>query len=166
MGQSDVQRREKVTNRRKESGLKEVKLYLNPKTVEGLKQLASNTGYIDKLTNEDLSKVIESLIRQETPANAQLIGKRSNTQYLIFLHEVVLHQQKSGSSINQIVNFLEENYKLPPAFWKSKDQWNTSHVKQLIDEQWLSSKVDNIEQKHKERKLKSMNKPQKRSKLI
>lgn len=98
------ERRKKVTDRRNESGLQEFKAYLNAKTIKKLKEITFKTGYKKNINNEDLSKIIEYLIRQYDADHNQLIGKRKSTQYLIFISEVIDHQQKIGASNKQIID--------------------------------------------------------------
>jgi hypothetical protein len=145
MALSDLQRRDKVTNRRSESGLKEIKFYLNPETITFLKEFSSRIGYKGKVQNEDLSRIIESLIRQKIGNQEQLIGRKKTSQYLIFLHEVIIYQRQLGYSKKQMINFLSEHYPLP-IFYKSTDnKWNITHLNKLMDHEWIKSKVQTLE---------------------
>lgn len=147
------ERRKKVTDRRNESGLQEFKAYLNAKTIKKLKEITFKTGYKKNINNEDLSKIIEYLIRQYDADHNQLIGKRKSTQYLIFISEVIDHQQKIGASNKQIIQFLERYYSLPTIFHKQSEIWNISHIEKISNKKWLLFKINQIEQKHEEKRL-------------
>ena len=146
MALSDLQRRDKVTNRRNESGLKETKLYLNHRTYASLKSIAIKMGYSEKITNEDLSKVIEYLIRQKDPESEQLLGHKKKSQYLIFMHDIATYQKKIGYSTKHIVQFMNDNYELP-AFLQKYSKWNLINISHIIDKNWIRLKINQTRKK-------------------
>lgn len=161
MALSDLQRRDKVTNRRSESGLKEIKFYLNPETITFLKEFSSRIGYKGKVQNEDLSRIIESLIRQKIGNQEQLIGRKKTSQYLIFLHEVIQHQKSLGYSTIQILHFISSHYKIPTILTKNVFEWNKIHIKQLANREWISKKIVLIDTKKPKKRIKNTQTAQK-----
>ncbi|PSU04481.1 hypothetical protein C9J03_18770 [Photobacterium gaetbulicola] len=151
MAKSDAQRRESVTQRRKESGLKEIKMYLKQDTVDSLKLLASKIGYDEKPTNEELSKIVTALIRSELKSKDQVIGTREPTQHLIFLFDVVQHQLKLGRTHKQVVSFLSSYYEVPIMLYKLGESWNLKHISKLTNKRWVKEKVMQRESRYEER---------------
>jgi len=116
----EVARRRRFDRKRKESGLRMVKLYLDNHTVEALNTLSRKYGYSEaKLQptidtrSEVRSNIVSYLIRNAASANTPANLDKSETcaiaQQIYRLREIIKYRRESqGNSDREVISFLNE----------------------------------------------------------
>lgn len=144
---SDKDRQSDVAEKRKESGLIELKIYLDKETISYLEDLAVKHGY-DRPTNKSykrldvLSKVITFCIVKKTCKDKRLRINSKRKQELYQLRNIAKYRySEKKQSHDQIADFLMKHKYINPnssseqlnSLSINKDKWTENNVKKLLD---------------------------------
>lgn len=143
---TDSQRQNKITQRRKESGLKLTKFHLDDSTYERLMQLGEQMGYeeIRKEGNkgriEQLSQILTHCIINTADAQDDIgiEAKCKKSQELYSLRNICAFRKKSGDNDASIAHFMQEHAYTHPSYLipesTETNQWTEETIQELLEQ--------------------------------
>ena len=156
--EDNVRRQHSVRNKRKESGLKGVTIYLDAPTKKILGELCIESGY-NPIENrgigaDALSNTIGALIRKASGINHEFACSNIKVhQELYRLRNIVRHRQlKANENNEEIAKFMETyGYPRPCVVTgmvgaNEADSWREADIETLIDKRKLKKLIEEAEE--------------------